>query len=238
MGGARFRSAAEFLREIAAKPAPQFLVDDWLAPGNVALFHGQPRDGKSLLALEMAIGVATGTAAFGVLPVHHARPVWYVAEEDARVEFALRLRAMLRGRGLAVPEQLIVSSRDGIRLDDEADHGSFLRDAQATRAELIVLDPLRQITNAVDQGPAELRPFARFIKKLVDTTGATVLLVHHDTKQSTARDYRHVSQRVSGGGLLSMCESPVSIQRAHHDSKRAFTTVATPCIQTGDLRAH
>ena len=79
---------------------------------------------------------------------------------------------------------------------------------------LVILDPLRALTNCVDQGPAELQPFANFVRSFIHETECVLALVHHDTKpkQGFFED-RMRGQRASGGGILAIAESPVHVQR-------------------------
>ena len=63
-------------------PAPMLIE---LLPGDgITMIHGHPRAGKSLVALEMMLAVATGTPAFDSsrLAVNAPAPVLYVSGED------------------------------------------------------------------------------------------------------------------------------------------------------------
>ena len=76
----RFVSAAELK---AATPAePPWILDGYLAPGNVTLFSGKPKAGKSRFSLDLTTAAATGAGSFIGRAITHT-PIVYVSEEGA-----------------------------------------------------------------------------------------------------------------------------------------------------------
>ena len=70
------------------------------------LIHGEPRARKSLVAFELALSAATGTAPFGLHRFQPAAPVacWYIQEEDPRSLTRPRLRRLVQERcGVGFP---------------------------------------------------------------------------------------------------------------------------------------
>jgi hypothetical protein len=83
--------------------------------------------------------------------------------------------------------------------------------------QLVVLDPLRSLTAGVDQGPRDLQPFARFVRRLMQGPCA-VLGLHHDVKPAAGvQDTRKRAHRASGGGLFSIADAPVHFERVGDD---------------------
>jgi hypothetical protein len=83
---------------------------------------------------------------------------------------------------------------------------------------VVILDPLRSLTGCVDQGPRELQPFARYLRRLVDATGVVPVLSHHDTKPLVGqRETRQRPQRVSGGAMFSIADAPIHCERIGED---------------------
>ena len=94
-----------------------------------------------------------------------------------------------------------------------------------TRAWLVIIDPLRSVTEAADQGPRELKPFALFLRRFIRETAAVVLIVHHDTKPpANATDQRRRPQRASGGGIFSIADSPIHVDRVDEHRR-----ILVPC---------
>src|SRR5262245_47622802 len=86
------------------------------------LLHGEPRARKSLVAFELALAAATGSAPCGLARFKPPGPVavLYCQEEDPRPLTRARLRALIGKRCLMPPETLHVAVRRGICLDDRA----------------------------------------------------------------------------------------------------------------------
>jgi hypothetical protein len=215
------------LSETLAQPAPQMLVEDLVPADGITLIHAQPRVLKTWTALDIAVGVASGTAVFHWLATGEGAPVAYITEEDPRRRIAERLDALWRGRNLAQPpSRLYVAAQTGLSLDDPEWQERVIAFTRRAAIRLLIIDPARSVTACVDQGPRELRPFVRFLRELQAETGTGVLICHHDTKPVVGRpDDRSRPQRASGGGLFSACESPIHAELV---SECPATTLLVP----------
>ncbi len=76
----RFVSAAELKASTPAEPP--WILDGYLAPGNVTLFSGKPKAGKSRFSLDLTTAAATGAGSFIGRAITHT-PIVYVSEEGA-----------------------------------------------------------------------------------------------------------------------------------------------------------
>ena len=174
--------------------------------------HGQPRDGKTLAELEIALAASTGTNAFGMdrFFVPKAIPVCYLTEEDPERWVLQRLTAMLAGRGLErPPENLHLAVRRGVNIDEPDWQERLIAEAKRCGLRFLTIDPLRAFTASADQGPNELKPVADFFRRFLTETGCALRIVHHDTKQQQAKqDDRSLPQRASGRGIYSVADSP------------------------------
>jgi hypothetical protein len=186
------------------------------------LAHGQPRARKSLLVVASLLSAAAELPPFGLERLAVTKPVrsLYLTEEDKRPEIKKRAGQMLRGLGLAHPPpafRLLVDK--GITLDDAGWQDRLIRIVARHQTDLLVLDPLRALTGSVDQGPSELAPLRKFIQRVNRESGATVLAVHHDVKPARdgKPDDRPRAQRASGGGVFSLAEAPIHIERVSDD---------------------
>lgn len=91
----------------------------------------------------------------------------------------------------------------------------------------------RKHADEVSDNYSELKPFALFLRRFIRDTGAVVLIVHHDTKPPvTAKDQRHRPQRASGGGIFSIADSPIHVDRVDETRRMlvpcAFKFAADP----------
>jgi hypothetical protein len=214
-------TAAAFITE--DDPPVEFIIPELLPVGVIMLAHGEPRARKSLAALEIALAASTGTAAFGLKRFTPAQPVtvFYVQEEDPRTLTRPRMRAILRTRcGEAVPDMLHVVVRRGVDLDDLFWVDRLITDLKRLGAKLLVLDAARRLSAKTDEGPSKVRELIAVLRSIVNATGVSIVIVHHDVKPPTnGQDQRRRSQRASGGDWFAASECPVHVEKiSAHES--------------------
>lgn len=84
------------ISDFSTKPEPRkWLIKDWLPEREAVLLSGDGGTGKSLVALQMALGLGAGVDVFG-LPVSRQARVLYLACEDSEEEIHRRVHAALQ----------------------------------------------------------------------------------------------------------------------------------------------
>lgn len=170
---------------------------DWMIAGLIeahttgAIF-GASTAGKSFLAVDLTLSVATGTAFLGASVVK-AGPVVYFAGEG-RHGIPRRARAWLADKGLNLPRGRVVLPRGRVELDRiGAKHVSEAIERMAEPPVLIVVDTVaRSLPSGSDENSAkDMMEFINAVDALRDRFGCTVVLVHHtghgQDSQSRAR---------------------------------------------------
>ncbi len=217
----------EFVRDSDdGEPAPMLIAD--LLPGDgITLVHGQPRTRKTLCIQAVLLALASGRAAFDCerFQVACARPVLYITQEDAVTRVRERFAALAAGLGLdCLPELLHVAAHSGFDFDDPAYQERLITETRSEGYALVGFDPLRSLTAVADQGPAELKPLAKYLRRFQHETKAAACIVHHDTKPPTnGKDARARPQRASGGGIFSIADAPI-----HVDALDGRTSLIVP----------
>jgi len=214
-------TALERLADVVGRDS---VLGDLIALGEIAMFHGQPRDGKTWASLEVAIAVALGSQAFGLprLAAPQPRPVLLISNEDGERAVTGRLQMILAGRGvLEAPANVHLIVGQGCDLDAQVWQRRVIQEAQRLGPGLVILDPIRSLTACVDQGPHELQPFALYLRRLLRETAGALLLVHHDAKPAAGVvDNRRRAQRASGGAIFSIVDAPMHVERV--DERRSL----------------
>jgi hypothetical protein len=119
---------------------------------------------------------------------------------------------MCAGLSCDAPANLFVAAGTGFSLDDQDSRARLVAFVKAHDVALVILDPLRSLSDCVDQGPRELRPLTIALRALMRETGCTIFAVHHDTKPLVGVvDGRRRPQRASGGAVFSIADSPIGI---------------------------
>lgn len=158
-------------------PEPRWVVPGYL-PEGLTLLAGRPKMGKSWLALGLAVGVASGGAAFGKVRVERGESL-YLALEDTPKRLQSRLGMMLHGE--PAPDGLHLACA-WPRLDQ-----SGLQHLEAwleghKDARLLVADTLQKVRPPQDgRGALYAEDYMALsgLKALADKHGVAVLVVHH-----------------------------------------------------------
>jgi hypothetical protein len=174
----RTRPAAE----LADPTAPlRWLLTDLFLVGAAGVLGGAPKTGKSFFALELAVAVASATAAAGRFAVSTPGPVLLCAAEDPPAVVVQRLAALAAPRAhalAALPVEVIVES--GVRLPDGLDRLAATVAQVAPR--LLILDPLIRLHRADENSAAEMAVILDGLRTLARATECAILLVHHTRK--------------------------------------------------------
>lgn len=157
-----------------------------ISAGDLAVWHGAPRSYKSFSALLAALCVATGNHFADRWPAMRA-PVLYIQEEGGLANWQRRLRWSLAAID-ATAEDLrgwfYTSASARFRLDDEAWLASLCREMERIQPGLLVIDPLSQVSGHDENDATETGRLVRTVRTIQTETGASVVLVAHDRKNT------------------------------------------------------
>lgn len=184
-------SAPFTVRRLAhlAEPGPNagWLIDELWAEDAAGFIAGPPKVGKTWLALELAIAVATGTPAFGHYPVRHRGPVLLYAAEDRPSAIKERARAILAATGRGDIDKLGVGliAEPDLRLDRDDDLERLRKTIAALKPKLLILDPLVRLHRADENAAGDICRLLADIRLLQGLTHVAVDIVHHVRKSHT-----------------------------------------------------
>ena len=218
--------APDFCARVGSITPASPLVSGFVPGDGITLLHGHPRTLKSWMVLTLALCRTANQPAFGGLAVRPG-PTLLITNEDSQARVAQRLDWLRAGFGLpALPADLWLIVGKGIWLDDPDAQDRLVGLVKNFTVDLVILDPLRSVTGCVDQGPRDLQPFQTYLRLLMRETGCAVLACHHDAKPAPGiRDDRKHPHRASGGGLYSIADAPIHVERIGDTN----TVIATPC---------
>lgn len=191
-------------------PEPKWAVPGILAEG-ANLLAGAPKLGKSWLALNLGVAIASGGMALGCIPVD-AGDVFYLALEDTGRRLQSRLRAVLGEHGTppgrlrmeTVCEPLVSGGYDRINTWLEA-HPD---------ARLVIVDVLTKVRGlSTGNGSRYEEDYGAMsgLKELADRHGVAFLIVHH-TRKADSDDFVDL---VSGtAGLAGSADAVLVLSRS------------------------
>ena len=135
------------------------LVDTLWARDAVGIIGGEPKCGKSFLALDLAVAVAAGVPCLRHFPAAQTGPVVLFAAEDASHIVRTRLEGIARAADTPF-ERLDIAVIDvpALRLDHRADRQRLHDTVEHIRPRLLVLDPLVRLHSVDENAVAEIAP--------------------------------------------------------------------------------
>ncbi len=162
-----------------------WLVEGLWAEEAVGILGGEPKCCKSFLALDMAVGVASGAPCLRRFAVRRTGPVLLFPAEDALHVVRQRLEgicAAARTRLQELPLYVITAPR--LLLDLPQDRERLRETVAAIRPALLVLDPFIRLHRADENASKEIAPLLGYLRELQREFHLAVLLVHHVRKHS------------------------------------------------------
>ncbi len=190
--------------DITKRPTlPPFLIDGLLYQGDKMLITGASKAGKSLLLLELALAVATGSRWLGLKCT--LGNVLYVNFEIRADAFSERYWNLSNVTKL-IPERGRLMALN-LRGSDSIADGSAFTDALIERIiqskvnyNLIIVDPYYKLSSGDENTVQDVSKVLKLLDRFADATGASVALVHHHSKGSQSR--KSVLDRGSGSGAF------------------------------------
>ena len=168
--------------------AQQWMVDELWGRQAVGIIGGEPKCGKSFLALDLAVAVAAGVPCLRRFETDQPGPVLMFAAEDAGHIVRTRLEGIARAAG-ADFETLDIAVIDvpTLRLDHRNDRQRLQETMERIEPRLLVLDPLVRLHGVDENAVADIAPILGFLRDLQRRFETAVLLVHHARKSGASR---------------------------------------------------
>jgi hypothetical protein len=156
-------------------PRRTYLLEGIMAPGELSVWWGPPKSGKSFLMLRIAYGIALGKGIWNRKASQI--PVLYIAAEGASGVNG-RIRALHDSLGDADMFHHIAQSID--LYSPRPDLNDLIAAANAYKCKLVVLDTLARVMGTGDESSTrDMGAFVRNCDKIRDETEAHVAIVHH-----------------------------------------------------------
>jgi hypothetical protein len=173
---------------LADSPEQQrWLVDGLWSEQAVGIIGGEPKCGKSFLALDLAVAVAAGIPCLRRFAVGHPGRVLLYPAEDALHTVRRRLEGICAAAGVSLTElDVQVITAPSLRLDLEADRVRLEETVARLKPRLLVLDPFVRLHRIDENVSGDVAPLLAFLRELQRRHAIAVVLVHHAKKGAGA----------------------------------------------------
>ena len=202
------------------------LVEGVLWEGDVLMLLGSEKAGKSILGLQLAFSLSSGTPFLGKYLVCQPTPVMYVQTEGKESEMVDRMQRMRQ----EVPVDQTRFSRifqHFLPIDDPKTNKDFIAKVKELEAipKVIILDSLY---TAMSGDLNENQPVRRFIvlaSEIIKQLDTTLIIIHHETKElwEAGRMVDKGDRSSYGSVFFRAWVSHILYLRKHRDKSRTLT---------------
>ena len=211
---------------LADRPAAhRWLVEELWAAEAVGIVGGEPKCGKSFLALDLAVAVASGTPCLRRFAVPQPGRVLLYAAEDPLDVVRRRVDGICQAAGVAIDGlDLQVITAPALRLDVADDRRALAETVAALAPRLLVLDPFVRLHRVDENAAGDVAPLLAYLRDLQRRHHLAVLVVHHARKGGARL---RAGQALRGSSAL----------HAWGDSNLYLRHIGTPIALTIEHRA-
>lgn len=168
-----------------SSPEKRWLVQDLWSYEAVGIIGGEPKCGKSVLALSIAVAVASGKPCLGRFSVTSRGRVLLFAAEDPLNVVKTRVAAIALSYGVTLAElDILVITRPALRLDLDTDYELLKNTVEALSPQLLILDPFVRLHRIDENASGEVAPLLSRLRHIQRTFHVSVIIVHHARKDS------------------------------------------------------
>lgn len=181
-------------------PPIPWVINGLLASQDLAIVAGEPGTGKSILALEMALAMASGGQFLGM--TCEPQKVLYCDEEMSRLLAQRRLKLLIRGRGVdPATLKLTYMNGNGIKLDTEAGMAQLSKEIERTSAQWVILDSLIRFHDLDENSNSEMSSVIGTLRMLQERYGCGFIILHHLSKPGKDKS-QELGHRLRGASDL------------------------------------
>lgn len=168
------------LKSLDTKREP--IISELLYEGDVWMMSADAGSGKSTIVSNLALSISSGSPLFGVLTTRKKRV--YMLQTEGDYEESIERMRMMTKKIRVDADYLAWDCFKFLDLKHEASLNSVLSRMDAFKPEVIIVDPIYKLTSDdISEGAGALQ-VVRFSDALKDRYKGTVILIHHNTKET------------------------------------------------------
>lgn len=194
------------LMQIATE-GQEWLVDQLIPLNGITCIAGKPKVGKSFIALDLAISIASGEALFGQFEIRQ-RNVLVISKEDGNLVLKDRLDKLRVDRDLSIS----FCTDQNVFFDDDNQLPRIVQLVRASGASVIIVDSFVRISRGDENASRSIALVHRVFKQLNDA-GVTVIFIHHHGKQGE-QSFKSGGESLRGSSdIFAMIDSLLTLKR-------------------------
>lgn len=196
------------LDQLTSLPSPNWLVSNLLAEESLAVLYGSAGVGKTFVALDVALSIATGHPLYGGTAVAQG-PVVYVAGEGV-YGIVRRARAWESHHARQAGNFFVV--REAVPFLDSNEVAAFIESVDSKMPSLVIVDTLARCFGDGDENSTpDMNRFIGGLDRIRKNLACAVLVVHHSG---------HEQERERGSSALrGAADTMLRVTKRTHESQ-------------------
>lgn len=168
---------------IAREGNEEWLITDLLPRNSLALVSAEPKQGKTMFALDLITSFCSGTKALGQFNSVNKGTGLYIALEDTESILKNRIDGFMSAKSIPKDTMELYTVTDQLLLiDTNEGKNTLIRAIESSRPELLVLDNLSRIHTSNENNATQMGILFEFLQELKRTYGVTIVVVCHTGK--------------------------------------------------------
>ena len=160
------------------------IVEAFLYENDYVLLVAKEKMGKSLIAMQLACNISSGTTFLDTLEVRNPLPIWYFSLEGKDDDMKMRLINMEKKVPLNKDNFSLICTPGfefntgyGVRLLEELIH-----EKKDNLPRVIIIDPLYMAIKGSIKDDNVITDFTKVMRKLQDRCNASIIVIHHSKR--------------------------------------------------------
>ena len=170
-------------------PSRRWLIEHLWQRAGTGIVGGSAKGAKTWLCLDLALSIASGTAALDRFDVHRPGGVLFISAEGGQSYLRERLNAICAHRGLnlgSLPHRLDIIST-AIRIDTPDGLGRLRATIERSNPVLLVLDPLVRLHRIDENSASCVSALLSSLTELQRAYDLGIIVAHHASKHGARK---------------------------------------------------
>jgi archaellum biogenesis ATPase FlaH len=198
-----------------------WILKDWIMAGGINLIAGMPAAGKSFLALDLAIGMASSGLAWDNRSVTQGNVLYHFLDGSYR-GMRSRVLKLCTSRGIQPPANLIFDFSP-LNLKVTSEVLALRQRIHRLDASVVIFDVMAKFMPGADENSvAEISPMMNTMREIANQIGTTFILIHHLNKGGNT----DLSYRVRGSSdILGSVDTAIVVTHENQHSAHSMRTI-------------
>ncbi|MGE4131605.1 MAG: AAA family ATPase, partial [Bdellovibrionales bacterium] len=213
------------------------MIDQILIQEGLLLISAEPKTGKSMVSLDLAISIASEKPFFNYYKTNRSGSVLFYNAEDQESVTRERCLSLCRANNID-PDHIdinFISPSSDIMLDSPEGLNRLRQAIQETKPDIVILDCFIRLHQIDENNSKQVASVLQKLKDIRNEFGSAICLVHHNRKSGSSG--RSASRIRGSSEMLAFFDAAIILNKdINGDIKMSVEHKAAQCIQDVAIR--